>query len=589
MRRDESAGLFGAAMDAAEECCGSVPQPAPRIRAGTALKISGGEISSGTPLPAGSTLWNVPLARLLSAAPWVPTCSLELRLKAEREGGRDGGREDAALVGTRQQHVSHYSSPSTCGEEAAPPVAALDSPSSPASVSSALEPKYLSPGRMFGAPAAADAAAEEPKHNHKKVKKKKKAKKKKAGEPVVAAVSALAAADGDPAATDAAAEAPRPNKKKAKNKAQKAEEPVVAALPEAPTPAAAEAAAEATKPAASQAVAGAPESPGEEDEDDLLLAFQAALKASVEEFEDARPASVAPAAADAAAEAPKPNNKKVRKKKAKKKKAEDGKKSREAEKALKTEWDKVHKGKKTEAHACEILAKVVAGLVLLALAVAGCAWLESSVKNGLVDWEASSTANPAPGVGCAWPVPAVPLKTGLVGLNAASMANPAPSRTQGSGWLLVLLVLRAFGVWGVTYVAHQQQNRPERERACGAAGDTICLHPGKGAGGEAADSRSCSSGGVAPHRSLRVTFAAQKRGLSRRGRMSRKCEKRQRRRASQAEWREMLQCAANPGSPYLYIYIYIYTYIHIYIYIYIHTYTYTYMSVFFNFYRFYFK
>ena len=34
-------------------------------------------------------------------------------------------------------------------------------------------------------------------------------------------------------------------------------------------------------------------------------------------------------------------------------------KPREAEKALKTEWDKVHTERKTEAHACEILAKVV--------------------------------------------------------------------------------------------------------------------------------------------------------------------------------------------------------------------------------------
>jgi hypothetical protein len=34
----------------------------------------------------------------------------------------------------------------------------------------------------------------------------------------------------------------------------------------------------------------------------------------------------------------------------------------------------------------------------------------------------------------------------------------------------------------------------------------------------------------------------------------------------------MLQCAANPGSPYIYIYIYIY--IHIYIYTYIYMYIY---------------
>ena len=143
-------------------------------------------------------------------------------------------------------------------------------------------------------------------------------------------------------------------------------------------------------------------------------------------------------------------------------------------------------------------------LLLAGLAVAGCAWLVFSVKTGLVTWNASSIDKSAPVVDCAWLLPAV--KTGLVDLNAASMAIPAPSRMQDCGWLLVLLVLRAFGGWGVRYVAHQQQKlRPKRERACGAAGDTICLNPGKGTGGEAADSRSCSGGGVAPHRMLRVS------------------------------------------------------------------------------------
>ena len=189
-------------------------------------------------------------------------------------------------------------------------------------------------------------------------------------------------------------------------------------------------------------------------------------------------------------------------------------------------------------------------LLLAGLAVAGCAWLVFSVKTGLVTWNASSIDKSAPVVDCAWLLPAV--ETGLVDLNAASMANPAPSRMQDCGWLLVLLVLRAFGGWGVRYVAHQQQKlRPKRERACGAAGDTICLNPGKGTGGEAADSRSCSGGGVAPHRMLRVAFAAQKRGLSRRARMERKREKRRRRRAIKADikakWREMLQCATHPG------------------------------------------
>jgi hypothetical protein len=37
--------------------------------------------------------------------------------------------------------------------------------------------------------------------------------------------------------------------------------------------------------------------------------------------------------------------------------------------------------------------------------------------------------------------------------------NAAPSRTQDSGWLLVLLALRAFGMWGVVCVVQQQQNR----------------------------------------------------------------------------------------------------------------------------------
>ena len=56
--------------------------------------------------------------------------------------------------------------------------------------------------------------------------------------------------------------------------------------------------------------------------------------------------------------------------------------------------------------------------------------------------------------GCAWPVPDV--NTGLVDLNAASMVNPALSRPQDCcGWLLVLLVLRAFGVWVVACVVQQ--------------------------------------------------------------------------------------------------------------------------------------
>ncbi len=137
-------------------------------------------------------------------------------------------------------------------------------------------------------------------------------------------------------------------------------------------------------------------------------------------------------------------------------------------------------------------ALLLAGLVVLALAVAGCPWLVFSVKTGLVTWNASSIDKSAPVVGCAWLLPAV--KTGLVDLNAALMANPAPSRMQDFGWLLVLLVLRAFGVWGVCYVAHQQQKlRPKRERACGAAVDTVCLNPGerrKGAGDEVATAAS---------------------------------------------------------------------------------------------------
>jgi hypothetical protein len=161
------------------------------------------------------------------------------------------------------------------------------------------------------------------------------------------------------------------------------------------------------------------------------------------------------------------------------------------------------------------------GLVVLALEAAECVWLESSVKTGLVDWKASSTA------------------------------HPPPMQTQDSGWLLVFLVLRAFGVWGVACVVQQHQNRrPDRERAFGAAGDTICLNPGKGSGCEAADSRSCSGGGGAPHRTPWVSFAAQKRGLSRRGRMARKREKREKRRAMKTEWRETAcKQAVERGAP----------------------------------------
>jgi hypothetical protein len=108
-------------------------------------------------------------------------------------------------------------------------------------------------------------------------------------------------------------------------------------------------------------------------------------------------------------------------------------------------------------------ALLLAGLVVLALEVAGCVWLEPYVKTGLVDWRVSSTAPP-----------------------------PAPIQMQDSGCLLVLLVLKAVDVWGVAFVVQQHQNRrPERERACGAAADTtVCVEPGKAAGGGAADSRS---------------------------------------------------------------------------------------------------
>ena len=212
----------------------------------------------------------------------------------------------------------------------------------------------------------------------------------------------------------------------------------------------------------------------------------------------------------------------ARKKKAKKK---DGEKE-DVKKTVKKKAKKKEMSKPQTARPASSLGggnALLAGFVVLAL-VAGCAWQGFPVKTGLVTWNAFWTAHPAPVVGCTWaPACLVPVvKTGIVDLNAASMANPAPSRTQDSGWLLVLVVLRALIVWGVSYVAR----RPGRERACGAAGHTICLNPGKGAAGEAADSRSCS-------------FAAQKRCLSRRGRMSRKRE---------AEWREMLQCGAHPGS-----------------------------------------
>jgi len=78
----------------------------------------------------------------------------------------------------------------------------------------------------------------------------------------------------------------------------------------------------------------------------------------------------------------------------------------------------------------------------------------------------------------------------------------------------------------------------------------MCLNPGKEAGGEAADTLSCSGGGVAPHRTLRVTFAAQKRGLGRRGLMAGKREKRQQRGAMKAEWRETARKqAVERGAP----------------------------------------
>ncbi len=65
------------------ECCVSVPQPAQRI-------AGRGE---------------VPLSLLLAATPWEPTCSLEAERADGREGGREGVREYAALLGIRQWHV----------------------------------------------------------------------------------------------------------------------------------------------------------------------------------------------------------------------------------------------------------------------------------------------------------------------------------------------------------------------------------------------------------------------------------------------------------------------------------------------------
>jgi hypothetical protein len=81
-------------------------------------------------------------------------------------------------------------------------------------------------------------------------------------------------------------------------------------------------------------------------------------------------------------------------------------------------------------------ALLLAGLVVLALEVAGCVWLEPYVKTGLVDWRVSSTAPP-----------------------------PAPNQTQDSGCLLVLLVLKAVGVWGVAFVVQQHQSAQAVERA----------------------------------------------------------------------------------------------------------------------------
>jgi len=261
-----------------------------------------------------------------------------------------------------------------------------------------------------------------------------------------------ATADAAPPATDPAAEAPKPNKKEAMKKAKKAEVPVVA-VPEVASPAAANAAAEATNPAASGCFAA------------WLLLITLPFVAMAEYWKHACLLFMTQIAFSRIAEIKAPTSVGARKKKAKTKvgATKDAKKT--AKKAAMGGAGK---------------ALLLAGLVVLALEVAGCVWLEPSAKTGLVDWKAS------------------------------------PVQTQESGWILVLLMLTAFGVLGVAFVAHQQQKqRPERERACGAAGDTICLNPGEGAGGEAADSRSCFGGGVAPHRTLRITYATKKRGLLR--------------------------------------------------------------------------
>jgi hypothetical protein len=177
--------------------------------------------------------------------------------------------------------------------------------------------------------------------------------------------------------------APKPNNKKVKKKKtkkKKAEEPVVDRVPEAP--AASHAAAEATKPAASRCFPAWLFL--------MILPFMAMAEYLMHACmllltQIAVPSPMTWAFNCRFAEIKAPTSVGARKKKAKKK---DGKKKDvnktpkkkakknngqarhevalkplEAEpllKALKTEWDKMRKEKKTEVHACEILAKVVA-------------------------------------------------------------------------------------------------------------------------------------------------------------------------------------------------------------------------------------
>jgi hypothetical protein len=378
--------------------CEAVPEFASPAAAKTALKMSVDEEDAR--VAAEKNVWHIVNRKSWhNVAPEEKEEALQAALKASVEKGK------AEKKNARKKKAKK------------PVVAAVAAPTAtdarrkmiPECPDDAAAPETVSPD--FAAPAAADAAAEAPEPNNKKAKKKKKAKEERAERKKAKKKRA----------EKPAAEATKPNKKEAKREAKKAEAEVAASPP------AAAAAAEATKPTASGCFSA------------WLLLMILSFVAMAECWKHACilfltqiavPSPIAWAFNCRIAEIKAQNSVGARKKKAKKK-DETRKQSAQARHEV------AGLSLLREVSTCNVgKSLLLAGLVVLALEVAGCVWLEPYVKTGLVDWRVSSTAPP-----------------------------PAPNQTQDSGCLLVLLVLKAVGVWGVAFVVQQHQSAQAVERA----------------------------------------------------------------------------------------------------------------------------